>query len=212
MATETAPRWRRLEPDQRRSQILACARRLFGERPYAEVSTSDIAREAGVARGLINHYFGTKRDLYLAVVRQIMIIPPFAVDDLPAEPLHERISVSLDRFLDAVSRNRSMWLTTIGLHGTGRDPDIDQIVSESEEITTDRVLTVLQLEDAAENREDLRAVIRSFGALARAATREWLGRGRLTREQTKLLLAQSLLTIRNGVVPHLITTPSAKAD
>lgn len=53
------PRWRRLEPDQRREQILACATELFGERPFASVSTTELAARAGVARGLINHYFGT---------------------------------------------------------------------------------------------------------------------------------------------------------
>ena len=48
MATSTGPRWQRLEHDERRGQILACARRLFSERNYAAVSTSEIAREAGV--------------------------------------------------------------------------------------------------------------------------------------------------------------------
>ena len=66
MSVDAAQGRRRLEPDVRRGQILACAVRLFGERPYAEVSTTDIARSAGVARGLINHYFGTKKDLFLA--------------------------------------------------------------------------------------------------------------------------------------------------
>jgi AcrR family transcriptional regulator len=54
-------RRRRLEPDARREQILSVAIRLFGSKPYAEVSTTDVARDAGVARGLVNHYFGTKR-------------------------------------------------------------------------------------------------------------------------------------------------------
>ena len=41
------PRWRRLDHDERRQQILACASRLFSERTYAAVSTTDIAKEAG---------------------------------------------------------------------------------------------------------------------------------------------------------------------
>ena len=71
---EQNPR-RRLEPDERREQILACGVRMFGERPYAAVSTTDLAKEAGVARGLINHYFRTKRDLYLAVVQKVAMVP-----------------------------------------------------------------------------------------------------------------------------------------
>src|SRR3954471_3691509 len=97
------PRWRRLEPDARREQILECAVRLFGERPYASVSTTDIAREAGVARGLLNHYFGTKRDLYLEVVREMVVLPE--LDDAAAVsgPLRSRVQRSVDWFLDTVS-------------------------------------------------------------------------------------------------------------
>src|SRR3984893_9951805 len=71
----SAPRWRRMEHDERRDQILVCARRLFSERPYASVSTTEIAREAGIARGLLHHYFGTKRELYLEVVRTLVRMP-----------------------------------------------------------------------------------------------------------------------------------------
>ncbi|WP_300388145.1 helix-turn-helix domain-containing protein, partial [uncultured Nocardioides sp.] len=46
-------RARRLPPDERREQIVACAVRLFGQRPYAQVSAAEIAREAGIARGLL---------------------------------------------------------------------------------------------------------------------------------------------------------------
>ena len=48
---------------------------MFGEQPYATVQMAELAREAGVARGLLNHYFGTKRDLYVEVVRAMMIVP-----------------------------------------------------------------------------------------------------------------------------------------
>lgn len=72
MATAPAPRWQRLTHDERRAQILDCARRLFSERQYDAVSTIEVAREAGVTRGLLHHYFGTKRELYLEVVRTLL--------------------------------------------------------------------------------------------------------------------------------------------
>ena len=71
---------RRLDPDARRAEILEAALRLYAERPYAEVSTSELAREAGVARGLLNHYFGTKRELYLEALRTLLTIPEAAAD------------------------------------------------------------------------------------------------------------------------------------
>ena len=97
------PRWRRLEPDARREQILECALRLFGERPYAAVSTTDIAREAGVARGLLNHYFGTKRDLYLEVVRRLVLVPELPDAEVATGSLKARVQRSVDWFLDVVS-------------------------------------------------------------------------------------------------------------
>jgi AcrR family transcriptional regulator len=193
--TSTAPRWRRLEPDQRRAQILACARRLFGERHYEAVSTTELAKESGVARGLINHYFGTKRELYLEVIRELTFFPEFAVERLAHGSLQQRADASIDRFLDVIERNRTMWLTTIGTGGYGRDPDVAAILQQADEIAADRLIQTVGLANVVEGREELRAMIRSFGGLASVATREWLIRETLTREQVHTLLATTLLTI-----------------
>ena len=55
----------------RRQRIIDAARRLFASRPYDQVTTSEIARDAGVAYGLIAHHFENKRGLYLAVMNEI---------------------------------------------------------------------------------------------------------------------------------------------
>ena len=68
---------RRLPPDERRELILQSAARLFTVLPYSQVSTTDIAREAGITRGLLNHYFTDKRGLYLEVVRRAVLLPTF---------------------------------------------------------------------------------------------------------------------------------------
>ena len=54
-AKAQATRRRRMEPDARRAEILAVARRRFGSTGYASVSISDIASEAGVARALVRY-------------------------------------------------------------------------------------------------------------------------------------------------------------
>ena len=60
-----SPRFSRLTPEQRREQILAAAHTLFAERPYDEVSVEDIASAAGVTRGLVHHYFGGRKDVFI---------------------------------------------------------------------------------------------------------------------------------------------------
>ena len=48
--------------------ILQAAERLFGEKGYQGVSIDEIARTAGVAKGLINYHFGSKENLLVDVL------------------------------------------------------------------------------------------------------------------------------------------------
>lgn len=189
----------------RREQILACAVRLFGERPYAEVSTTDIARAAGVARGLINHYFGTKKDLYLEVIRVMVTIPEVAVAGLPQGDLRTRVDASVAWFLDVVSRHSTSWLAAVSAGGMGRDADVERVLAEAEDVATDSVLVAVGLAEAAEHREELRGMIRAYVGLATATAKEWLKRGVLTRAQVHLLLATTLLAMVEQVFPAVVS-------
>lgn len=201
MSVEAASGRRRLEPDVRRGQILGCAVRLFGERPYAEVSTTDIAQAAGVARGLLNHYFGTKKDLYLEVIRVMVTIPEVAVESLPEGDLRTRVDASVAWFLDVVSRHSTSWLAAVTAGGVGRDADVDRVLAEAEDVAADSVLVAVGLAEVAEHREELRGMIRAYLGLAKATAAEWLNRGVLTREEVHLLLATTLLAIVEQVFP-----------
>ena len=55
------------EPDDRRARILEAALSEFADKGYAAASTNSIAEQAGVAKGLIFHHFGSKEDLFVAV-------------------------------------------------------------------------------------------------------------------------------------------------
>ena len=67
----TTPTFSRLDPGQRREQILDAANALFAERAYDEVSIEDIARSAGVTRGLVHHYFGGRKEVYIALLERL---------------------------------------------------------------------------------------------------------------------------------------------
>ncbi|MQA26272.1 MAG: TetR family transcriptional regulator [Micromonosporaceae bacterium] len=201
MSTATEPRWRRLEPDQRRSQILACARRLFGARPYSEVSATEIARQAGVARGLINHYFGSKRDLYIEVMREALTIPASAVEKLPRGSVEERVDAAVDWLLDMLTRHGDTWLAATGAQGLGPDPELERILAEADDESAARVLDALGFGDDAEHREELLAMVRSYSAMAKAAGREWLVRESLNRAQVHSLLTRTLLAVVRDAFP-----------
>jgi AcrR family transcriptional regulator len=202
MAGAAAPRWQRLDHDERRRQILAVARRLFSERNYASVSTTDIARAAGVARGLLNHYFGTKRDLYLEVMRTMVRMPSNPVPlQAPGKGIEAIIDESVERWLTMLERNRGTWLAAIGARGLGRDPEVEAILDDARERAADRLIEALQTYEAASAAPHLRALIHAYSGYAEAASVEWLERGRLTREQLQALLVQGFLSIVTDVLP-----------
>lgn len=190
-----------MEPDARRAEILGVARRLFGAGGYTTVSLSDIAAEAGVARALVSHYFGSKRHLYLEVVRQMMVVPASVSQRLPPTTAQERVSICVDRWLDVVERNREMWLSAIGLEALGNDPEIDRIMLEADEIATDRVLEAAMMTDITVGRDKLRAMIRAHSAMLKAASREWLVRDTLSRSDLHVMLTRTVLHLLNTVFP-----------
>src|SRR5690349_11852781 len=60
---------RRLAPEARMPQILEAALEEFAERGYAGARMAAVASRAGIAKGLIYHYFPSKSDLFQATVR-----------------------------------------------------------------------------------------------------------------------------------------------
>lgn len=70
-----------------RERILAAARQAFANGGYAAVSVRSIASEAGVDQSLVHHYFGTKKDLFLAAM------------DVPFDPM-EHMGGALEKLSD----------------------------------------------------------------------------------------------------------------
>ena len=194
---------RRLEPDECREQILNCAINLFGERPYAAVSTTELAAEAGVTRGLIHHYFGTKRGLYLEVVRAMVLVPdPFGA--VPASgSLSTRVERSVDWFLDSVGTHRKTFVAVTGAEGVGGDPEIERILAEADDIAAQKVLTIVGVGSLASSNERERAIIRAYGSLVKGAVREWVREEALNRDEVRMLLVHALIAIVEEVLPKL---------
>src|SRR5215216_2715804 len=67
--TERRPTARQRLAAARREQILETALKLFAERGFDATSTKQIAKEVGVAEGLIFHYFPTKASLLTAILQ-----------------------------------------------------------------------------------------------------------------------------------------------
>ena len=75
------PRYRRRKED-RPQEITDAAFAAFAEKGYAATRVEEVARRAGISKGLLYLYFKTKEELFKAVVRSV-VMP--RVDALEAE-------------------------------------------------------------------------------------------------------------------------------
>jgi len=63
-----SPKRRRLSKEQRKTEILAAATKVFAEKGYRGASVSDINEEAGIARGTFYLYFESKKGVFIELV------------------------------------------------------------------------------------------------------------------------------------------------
>jgi AcrR family transcriptional regulator len=61
-------RWSR-RPESRPAEILAAAFEVFAEAGYERTTIADVGERAGVSPALVVHYFGTKADLFAALIQ-----------------------------------------------------------------------------------------------------------------------------------------------
>ncbi len=67
---QTAKRTR-MRGEERRELILQSAKRVFARSTYAEASTGELARESGVTEPMLYKHFGSKKGLFLALLRRL---------------------------------------------------------------------------------------------------------------------------------------------
>jgi len=77
-------------PIDRRRQILDAAIRVFARQGFHACRVSDIAREAGVAYGLVYHYFDTKEGVLSELFDERWSLLLLAIEEIDARPIPAR--------------------------------------------------------------------------------------------------------------------------
>ena len=131
----------RLQVDERREQLLSLALELFRERTYDEISIDEIAKAAGVSKGLLYHYFKSKRAFYVAAVRHAadeltMETDPSEFGELP-DSLGMREGLK-KFFLYVGERGKAYSFLMRG--GIGNDAEVREIIDKTRKIFLERTL------------------------------------------------------------------------
>jgi AcrR family transcriptional regulator len=194
-------RWTRRDPEDRRAAILAAARRVFADAPYEAVNMSDVARAAGVSRALVNHYFGSKRELFIETLRAVAAAAPAVVRTDLHLPVEEMVARNADAWLDHVQANVNTSLAIAGVRPFGDDPEAAGPLGEIRDQLVDRML--LNHFGDVEIAPTVRLALRAYTGLFEVAARDWLIAGRATRDQVRVLLVECLLAIVREAAPKL---------
>src|SRR3954469_570594 len=126
----SSSKYHRLDPGRRREQILDAANALFAERAYDEVSIEDIATAAGVTRGLVHHYFGGRRDVYIALLERLGAQREEHLRPPVGRSARARVADTVSRWLDWTEANRTIYLATIAPGEDIADPDVRYVAAE----------------------------------------------------------------------------------
>ncbi|MEJ7601632.1 MAG: TetR/AcrR family transcriptional regulator [Kofleriaceae bacterium] len=199
-----APRSRprvRLENDQRRAQLLELAKKTFSNRSYDEVSIDDLAREAKISKGLLYHYFPTKRDLYVAGLQEIAAELVAAITTVPEElaPI-DRVRASLDAYLAHVSR-QSRAFVSLMRGGIGSDPEVAAVIEGVRGKLFASFLAGSPFAPMLAGNARFETAVRGWIGFVEAVSIDWCVNPRLSAEALRELLTQILYEIIRVVTP-----------
>ncbi len=187
-----APSKRRLGVDERRSALLELGLELFAKASYEALSIDAIARAAGISKGLLYHYFPSKRDYHAATVRLAAdrllnaTLEATHRDDLPPQELLRR---GLSAYMDFVERHGQTYAALLRT-GIGTDPEILAVIEGTRDAFVGRLAERLGLNTVEPL---IRLALRGWVGFVEVCSLSWLDETRISRDAIAELMAETLV-------------------
>ena len=161
------PAYTRLDVDERRRQLLELGARLFTERAYDELSMAQIAREAGISKALLYHYFPGKSDYFAATLQQKAVELAAVMEGV------EDLESGLDRFLLWVEANKLGYAKLVRSAGI---PEAGELMTQIRDATAARIVEAMGVP---------RTAVRAWLWFLDGAILDWIEHGDVTREDVR---------------------------
>jgi AcrR family transcriptional regulator len=149
MEAATKTNGRELSGDKAQ-RIVDAMRDSVASRGAAGSTFEHVAREAGVSRGLLHYYFGTKEQLLVEVVRRDTELRTERLDErlAPAKSVDDVLEALVASLNDMIENEPGFFLLLFELFSAGRrNPDIQKEVGQLFEKTRSHVADVLRSKD-----------------------------------------------------------------
>jgi AcrR family transcriptional regulator len=199
----TRPAYSRLQTDERRRQLLEAGAKVFTERSYDDASMAEVAREAGISKGLLYHYFPSKRDLFVATLEAAAAELRDITEPDPSKPVPEQLNAILDTYLAWIEEHADSYAKL--LEGATGSDDVRSYMAQMRAGTVDRILaTLVKGGDPAA----IRTAVHGFLWFIDGACLDWLAAKDLTREQLRDMLVTTFAgaigaAVQNGPAVEL---------
>ena len=120
------PAYTRLENDERRRLLLELGAELFTRHAYDEISMAQIAREAGISKALLYHYFPSKQDYFVATLASGAEELRALVEPDPDLPPAEALMAAVDAYLRWIDENADAYAKL--LQSAATVPEVRELV------------------------------------------------------------------------------------
>lgn len=193
------PSYRRLDVDERRQQLLERGAELFTSHPYDKLSMSKIAAEAGISKGLLYHYFPSKRAFFEATLGAWAERLRERTEPDPDLPPIEQLQGSLDGFLSMVEENAVAYRN---LMQSATVPEIRDLIEEVRRLTAERILGGLYADNPPPK---ARTAVSGWLWFMDGACLDWIEHRDVEREELRDLLLGVLMgaLVAAGALPDV---------
>lgn len=177
--------------DARRQQLLDLGLVLFGARAYDDVSINDIARQADISRGLMYHYFGSKRGFYMEVIRYATDLLLEHIQPDATRSAEENLREGLRGFFRFADEHARVYLLVL-YAGHGVD---DEVAKHLDQVRDEIVQRMLAAVPYLESTPLLHTLARGWLSSVETCVQRLLQEGDVVEDELVDYLGASLLSL-----------------
>ena len=197
----STPAYTRLENDERRRLLLELGAELFTRHAYDEISMAQIAREAGISKALLYHYFPSKQDYFVATLASGAEELRALVEPDPDLPPAEALMAAVDAYLRWIDANAAAYSKL--LQSAATVPEVRELVEGVRTTTVERILAGMGTTEPA-----ARTAVRGWLWFMDGACLDWIAHRDIERQQ---LLGLVLGTLFGALMAAGVAPPGATA-
>jgi AcrR family transcriptional regulator len=180
----------RLDPVARRAQLIALGVEMLATRTLDALSVEDIAKKAGISRGLLFHYLSSKQEFHIEVARAAAADLLQRTEPDVGLPPVEALRGAIGAFIDYVEENPDNYKSLVRGAASG-DAQMRAIFDATRATLAGRVVEVVgQLGFELGPRAEL--AVHGWVAFAEECTIRWIDTASTDRDALEDLLTKAL--------------------